>query len=268
VMSTLQSLLFGMVEGLTEFVPVSSTGHMLLLQRILGIPASAGLFSYLVLVQLGAIAALLAYFWRDLVPLVLAFFVRPFSTPMSRAAWFIMLATLPALLVGALLKDAVQSLFGNPLTEAAIRFLTAAAVLAIAETFGRRRRSLESMTWRDSIIVGLFQVLAVYPGASRSGAAIAGGLLRNFDRPAATRFAFLMSAPVMLAAGAYEALGVIRDGSAGSILPALPWGLLGAVVFGWLSIRWMVSYVSHHSLYTFAAYCGALGMLCLGLAWI
>ena len=111
---------------------------MLLLQRLLAIPASADMFSYLVIIQLGAIAALLVYFRRDFWSLVTSFFARPFSTPANRQAWFVVLATLPALLGGFLLQDLVQGFFGDPLMEAGIRLLTAAAVLAIAEWLGRQ----------------------------------------------------------------------------------------------------------------------------------
>jgi undecaprenyl-diphosphatase len=159
----------------------------------------------------------------------------------------------------------VEGLFGNPLLEAGIRFLTAAALLSVAERLGRRSRQLDSMTWLDAAIIGLFQVLAVFPGASRSGASIGGGMLRNLDRPSATRFAFLISAPVMLAAGVYEAFGAIRSGVMSELLPVLPFGLLVSGVVGWLSIRWLINYVSGHRLYAFAAYCCAAGLLCLVL---
>jgi len=264
-MSVLQSMLFGLIEGLTEFVPISSTAHMLLLQHLLAIPASADMFSYLVIVQLGAIAALLVYFRKDFWLLIISFFARPFSSAANSQAWFVVLATIPALMAGFLLKDVVKGLFGDPLTEAATRFLTTAAVLGVAEWLGRQQTALESMTWLDSVVIGLFQVLAVFPGASRSGAAIGGGMLRNFDRSAATRFAFLMSAPIMLAAGAYETLGVLQRGALGDLLPVLPWGLLVAGVSGWLSIRWLIGFVSHHRLYAFAAYCAVLGVTCLVL---
>ena len=262
-MTILHSILFGVIEGLTEFIPVSSTAHMLLAQYVLGLAPTESMFAYLVLIQLGAIAALLIYFWKDFWELIKAFLAPPFSSVTNRLAWFIVIATVPALLAGVLLRDAVEGLFGNPLLEAGIRLLTAAAVLSGAEKLGQRSRQLESMTWLDAAIIGLFQVLAVFPGASRSGASIGGGMLRNLDRPSATRFAFLISAPVMLAAGIYEALGAIRSGLIGELLPVLPLGLLVSAVVGWLSIRWLINYVSGHRLYAFAVYCGAAGLLCL-----
>ena len=262
-MTLIQSLLFGLIEGLTEFIPVSSTGHMLFLQRILGIPAGNAIFAYLVLIQLGPLVALLAYFWRDLRSLAGAFIAKPFATQENRLGWYIVIGTIPALVAGVLLKDVVQNLFQNPLSEAAIRFFSAAVLLLLAEWLGKRTRSLESMTWIDALLVGLFQVLAVFPGASRSGATISAGMLRQFNRPAATRFAFLLSAPVMLAAGLYESVAILRLGHLNALLVPLALGLVVASITGWLSIRWLLRYVSSHSLYAFAAYCGLFGALSL-----
>lgn len=264
-MTIIQSLLLGLIEGLTEFIPVSSTAHMLLAQKILNIAASDSVFAFLVLVQLGPLAALVAYFRKDLWALVTAFFARPFSSADNRLAWYILLASVPALLAGFLLKDVVQSLFESPLSEAAIRFFAAAILLLLAEVLGRRTRNLASMTLVDALVVGLFQVLAVFPGASRSGSAISGGMLRNLERGAATRFAFLLSAPLMLAAGAYESLALVRHGGLGTLALPLLAGLIVATIVGWFSIRWLLGFVSQHSLYGFVIYCAAVGLLCLVL---
>jgi undecaprenyl-diphosphatase len=267
-MTIIQSLLLGIIEGLTEFIPVSSTGHMLVAQRILGIPATDSAFAFLVLVQMGPLVALLVYFSKDLWKLFTSLFARPLSSVDNRLAWCILLASAPALLAGALLKDVVQRLFQSPLLEAAIRFFAAAVLLLLAERLGRQTRSLDSLTLPDALMIGLFQVLAVFPGASRSGSAISGGMLRNFARAAATRFAFLMSAPVMIAAGMYESFSVIRHGALHALLLPLAVGILVAAVGGWLSIRWLIGYVSSHSLYVFAAYSALIGALCLAFLWI
>ena len=254
-MTVFYGLLLGIVEGLTEFIPVSSTAHMLVLQRLFQIPSDAGVFAFLVLVQLGPLVALLAYFRNDYWRLIRAFFARPFSTWDNKLAWYIIVATIPAGVAGFLLKDLVQNLFQNPLLEAAIRFLTAAVLLFLAERFGKQSRKLDSITWLDGLVIGLFQVLAVFPGSSRSGSVIPGGMLRQFDRPSATRFAFLMAAPIMLAAGGYESLAVLHQHILGTILVPLAVGFIAAVVVGWLSIGWLIRYVSKHSLVVFAVYC-------------
>ncbi len=262
-MNILYALLLGFIEGITEFIPVSSTAHMLVVQRIFNIPSDNAMFAFLVLVQIGPLVALLVYFWKDYWILIKAFFAKPFSTQENRMAWYIIIATIPALLAGFFLKDLVQSFFQNPLLEAFIRFLSAAILLFLAERLGKRTRKLGTITWVDSLIIGLFQVLAVFPGSSRSGSTIPGGMLRNFDRSSATRFAFLMAAPIMLAAGGYESLSVIKLNILHTIIGPLTVGFLDAAIVGWFSIRWLINYVSKHSLYIFSGYCAILAALCL-----
>ncbi|MEP6896705.1 MAG: undecaprenyl-diphosphate phosphatase, partial [Chloroflexota bacterium] len=146
-MTLFQSLLLGIIEGLTEFIPVSSTAHMLIMQKLLNIPASDAMFAFLILVQIGPLLALILYFWADLLSLVKAFFAMPFSTEENKLVWYIIIATVPALLAGLLLKHVVEGLFKTPLLEASIRLVTAAILLTLAEFFGKRSRNLESMTW-------------------------------------------------------------------------------------------------------------------------
>ena len=142
-MTIIQSILLGLIEGLTEYIPVSSTAHLLIAQRLLALPSDNAMFAFLVLVQLGPLAALLVYFWKDYWRLMVAFFARPLSTPDNRQAWYIILATIPAGLAGVLLKDVVQNLFGQPLLEAAIRMFTAAVLLSLGEWLGKKNRNLD-----------------------------------------------------------------------------------------------------------------------------
>jgi undecaprenyl-diphosphatase len=263
VMNIYYALLLGIVEGLTEYIPVSSTAHMLIFQRIFNIPSDNAMLAFIVLVQIGPLVALIIYFWKDFWKMIKAFFAKPFSTPDNRLTWYTIMATVPALLAGLLLKNAIQGLFQNPLMEATIRLFSAASLLFLAEWLGKRTRNLDSITGLDSLIIGLFQVLAVFPGSSRSGSTIPGGMLRNFDRPSATRFAFLMAVPVMLAAGGYESLSVIKSHILHTVVVPLAVGFVAATIIGWLSIRWLMSYISTHSLYMFSAYCAMVGLLCL-----
>jgi undecaprenyl-diphosphatase len=263
IMTLPQAFLLGLLQGLTEFIPVSSTAHLLIAQQLLGIPVSDAMFSFLVIVQLGTLVSLFAFYWKDLLTILRATLAFRHPTPERNLGLYLLLATVPALLAGYLLKDAVEALFRQPLLEAAIRLLAAAILLSLAEWLTRKSRRLDSLTWLDALIIGLFQVLAVFPGASRSGTTISAGMFRGLDRPSAARFAFLMSVPVMLAAGAYELLDVLKMPDLGSFLLPLGAGFLTAAVFGWLAIKWLIGYLSKHSLYVFAAYCAALGLLVL-----
>ena len=269
-MTALHALLLGIIQGLTEFIPVSSTAHLLIGQALLGLPADDAMFSFLVLVQIGTIVSLLVYYWNDLISILIETLknlggLRNFKTLPDNAklGWYILIATVPALLAGYLLKDAVEALFKLPLLEAAIRLFAAAILLALVEWLTTKDRRLESMNWLDALVVGLFQIIAVFPGASRSGATISGGMFRGFDRPAAARFAFLMAVPVMLAAGAYQMLDVIHMTGLAEFLPALAVGFVTAAIVGWFAVRWLLRYLANHSLYVFAAYCAVVGVIVL-----
>jgi undecaprenyl-diphosphatase len=273
-MTIFSSFILGILQGLTEVIPVSSTAHLLIAEHLLRIPpADPALFSYNVLIELGTTIALIVYFWKDLWMIIKAVIRglvqrKPFEDFKARLGWLIVLATIPALLAGLLLKQAVEKLFTNPLLESAIRLLITAVVLGLVEWLGKRNRKLDSINWLDALFFGVAQVLSVFPGASRSGTTMAGGMTRGFDRPSAARFAFLMSAPVMLAAGGYESLDLLKMPNLGSFLPLLVVGFVVAAIIGWLSIKWLLSYLNNHSFYIFAIYCAVIGVACLVIALI
>ncbi|MBN2118907.1 MAG: undecaprenyl-diphosphatase UppP [Anaerolineales bacterium] len=260
-MTLLQSILLGIIQGLTEFIPVSSTAHLLIAQNLFGIPASDAMFSFLVIVQLGTLVSLFAFYWKDLLAIARALIDFRRSSPERDLGIYIIIATIPALLVGYLLKDVIETLFKTPLLQASIRLLSAAVLLTLAEWLTKKNRQLDSMTWFDALIVGVFQILSAFPGASRSGTTISGGMFRGFDRPSAARFAFLMSVPVMLVAGGYEMLDVLKMPDLGEFLPLLAVGFIAAAFVGWFAIRWLIDYLSKRSLYVFAIYCAVVGTI-------
>lgn len=271
-MNLFHAFFLGIVQGLTEFIPVSSTAHLLISQSIFNIPADDTMFSFLVIVQLGTLVSLFAFYWRDLLTIVSSTFQvtrSMLTTPRGTwslksetlLGWYILIATIPALLAGYLLKDAVEALFKQPMLEASIRLFAAAVLLTLAEWLTKKNRTLDSMTWLDSLFIGIMQIVSIFPGASRSGTTISGGMFRGFDRPSAARFAFLMSVPVMLAAGGYEMLDVLKMPNLGEFLPLLAVGFVTAAVVGWFAIKWLIGYLSRHSLYVFAAYCAVVGMI-------
>jgi len=262
-MTLVQALCFGIIQGLTEFIPVSSTAHLLMGQFMLGIPSTDSMFSFQVIIQMGTVLALLVFFRHEFLNILSSAWEglragRPFEGP-GLLGWLVVLATLPALVAGYLLKDLVQAMFGNPLAQAGVRLLMSGALLGTVELLGRHTRTLVSLSWRDALTVGAFQVLAVFPGASRSGATIAGALSRGFDRPSAARFALLMSVPILVAAGLHEATDVIAAPGTTAQVPALLTGFVAAAAVGWLAIRWLMGYLLRHSLFPFATYCAILG---------
>ena len=260
-MTLFQSFLLGIIQGLTEFIPISSTGHLLIAQRLLGIPASNEVFSFLVIVQLGTLVSLLAFYWKELFAIARAVLMFRTPTPERDLGIHILISTIPALIIGFLFSDLVERLFQHPFFQASIRLFTAAILMALAERFSSKKRHLDSMTWSDALFVGLMQILSVFPGASRSGTTISGGMYRGLDRPSAARFAFLMSVPVMLAAGGYQMLKVSQMPNTLQLLPVFALGFVTAAVVGWFSIKWLIDYLSRRSLYIFAIYCAVVGAI-------
>ena len=264
-MTLFQAFILGIIQGLTEFIPVSSTAHLLIGQQLLNIPSGDFVFSFLVIIQAGTILSLLVLFWKDLLSLVKSFFAKPFSTPDNILAWNIIIATIPAALIGYFLHAVIESFFSSPLLQASIRLFSAAILLSLAESLGKRDRSLDEMTWLDAVIIGFFQIIAFIPGASRSGSTISGGMFRGFDRPSAARFAFLMSVPIMLGAGGFQMLEIVNLAGLTEFLPALAIGTVTAAIVGWVAVRWLISYLSRHSLYIFSIYCAITGAIVLAV---
>lgn len=264
-MTFLHAFFLGIIQGLTEFIPVSSTAHLLIGQRLFGLPADDAMFSFLVIVQLGTLVSLFIFYWKDLLSIGRAVLQVTRPTAERNLGFYILIATVPALLAGYFLKDAVEVLFRQPMLQASIRLFAAAVLLTLAEWLTKKNRTLDSMTWLDALFVGIMQIISVFPGASRSGTTISGGMFRGFDRPSAARFAFLMSVPVLLAAGGYEMLDVLRMTNISEFLPLLAVGFVTAAVVGWFAIKWLIHYLSNRSLYVFAIYCAVVGVIVLFL---
>jgi undecaprenyl-diphosphatase len=259
-MTLLQSIILGIIQGLTEFLPISSSGHLVIVPYLLDwhIPAQEA-FIFDVLVQLGTLLAVIVYFRKDLYRIIVAVIIglihrQPFSDPLSRMGWYLVLATIPAVIAGLLFKNLVEAAFASPLASALFLFGTA-ALLVIAERVGKRNRQFDSTSWKDALIVGLFQVISLLPGISRSGSTISGGMIRNLDRPSAARFSFLMSVPVMLGAGALAVFDLIKLPNFSVQIPILVAGFITSAIVGYLSIRWLLSYLAKRPLYLFVIYC-------------
>jgi undecaprenyl-diphosphatase len=268
--NTFQAFLLGIVQGLTEFIPVSSTAHLLIAGKLLGLPSDDRTFAFNIIIQMGTVLAMLIFFWHDIYEISKAFLLgiyhkKPFENLNAYLGWLVIAATIPAGVVGLVLNQFVKDMSGDPLLWAGVRLLFTAILLAVVEYFDKKSRVLESATWADALSVGLFQVLAIFPGASRSGSTMAGAMFRGFDRPSAARFAFLMSAPILLVAGLYETIQAILLPNTTEFLPILLTGFVTSAIIGWLAIRWLLGYLRKHSLYVFALYCFMAGLLVLFL---
>jgi undecaprenyl-diphosphatase len=272
-MTIIQSILLGIVQGLTEFLPISSSGHLVIIPKLLGwqIPAQEA-FIFDVLVQVATLLAVIAYFWQELKTIIQAFLAglvrrAPFEDPFSRLGWYLILATIPAGVIGLMIKDLVEQAF-NSLAAAGFFLLITAGLLLLAERLGNRGRRIEQLNWVDAIWIGFFQALAIFPGVSRSGATITGAMLRGLERPSSARFSFLMSIPIMLAAGLSASLDLLNLPNVWSSLPVFIPGFVTAAVVGYIAIRWLIGYLTHHPLTVFSVYCALVGTLAIVVSFI
>jgi undecaprenyl-diphosphatase len=270
-MSIIQAIILGIVQGLTEFLPISSSGHLVLIPYFLGwtFPTDQ-IFPFNVLVQLGTLLAVIIYFHKDLWRIIKAVVTgivhrKPFKEVDARMGWLLILATLPAVVIGLLIKNLVESAFHSPLWVAGFLLLTA-LFLFIAEVVGRRTRKLKKVDWKDALWVGGWQVVSLFPGVSRSGATITGGMTRNLDRPSAARFSFLMSIPVMIGAGLVSTLDLIKVQHLSQFLLPLGIGFILAAIVGFFSIYWLMRLISRHSFFPFVIYCTLLGLFTFGFS--
>jgi undecaprenyl-diphosphatase len=269
-MSIVQAIVLGIVQGLTEFIPVSSTAHLILVEKALGWNFGTEIdFAFNVLIQLGTSVALVVYFWKDLWHIARAVIDAlrqraPLATSDARLGWLVVVATIPALIIGLLFKNFFEALHEQPVVVALVLIL-ASALLFLGERIGQRVRALVTATWLDAIVIGCAQALALVPGVSRSGATISAALAREFERTAAARLSFLMSVPALIGAGVLAARDLARTPSLGVVLLPLAVGSIVAGIVGFLSIHWLLRYLSRHPLYVFGGYRVLAGIIFLAL---
>jgi undecaprenyl-diphosphatase len=263
---TLQAIVLGIVQGLTEFLPVSSSAHLRIVPAFAGWDDPGAAFT--AVVQLGTIAAVLIFFRRDLLTIARGLLAGlrdagARRTVEFRLGVFIVLGTIPIAVLGVALKHRIEHEFRTlELTGAAL--IVAGLVLAWSERAGRRERALEDITPRDAAIIGLAQAAALVPGVSRSGATISAGLFLGLDRVAAARYSFLLSVPAIVLSGLYELKDVGGGGGYGAVPTAV--GTLLAFVVGYASIAWLLRFLTHHTVNLFVGYRLVLGAGVVALA--
>jgi undecaprenyl-diphosphatase len=266
-MDAFQAIVLGIVQGLTEFLPISSTGHLRIVPAIAGWDDPGTAFT--AVCQLGTMAAVLVYFRADLWRIARAT-LRSLTTDRWRSAdldarmgWYIVLGTIPISIIGVALKDVIDDEFRS-LYVIGTALIVFSFVMLRAEAAATKRRELDEITPRDGLMIGLMQAIALIPGVSRSGATISAGLFLGFDRVAAARYSFLLSVPAVVLSGLFE----LRDVGAGDGAGAVPTAIatLLAFLFGYLAIAWLLRFVSSHSIGVFCGYRVAVGAGLLVLA--
>lgn len=264
-MTYLDAVILGIIEGLTEFLPISSTGHLTIAEQLLGLPVDdPAVTAFTAVIQMGAIAAVLLYFFADIRRIAVAWFrglVKPEyrGTFDHRYGWFIIVGSLPIAVVGLLLKDVITGPLRS-LWVVGIALIAWSAVMVWAERRATQERGEHDLTLKDTLAIGLVQCVALIPGVSRSGATISAGLVRGLDRVTATRLSFYLSIPALTAAGLYEMkdLGGSHIGVGETLV-----GTATSFVVAYASIAWLLRFVAHHTIVWFVPYRVALGALVL-----
>ena len=272
-MNIIEAIVLGIVQGLTEFLPISSTGHLTLAGKLMNLISAdhpEQWTSFIAVIQLGTLLAVLVYFWKDLINITKDFVHDNLIKPVkyseqkinSKLGWLIIIGTIPVVIIGLTFKDAIEGALTKNLFVIATSLIVLALILALAEKIAKFRKGVEDITILDSIIIGIAQALSLIPGSSRSGTTITAGLFVGLNREAAARFSFLLSIPAVLASGAlqlYEALKFIDPTMAVNIIVST----IVSGVSGYLAIDFLLKYLKKNTTFIFIYYRIALGIFIL-----
>lgn len=251
-MNLIQAILLGIIQGVTEFLPISSSGHLVLFQKILGVAEPTLTFG--IVVHLGTLVAVFAVFWKDIISLL--------RRPFQRLTLLLIAGTIPTGIIGVVFKDFFEELFASGRTLG-VEFLITGLVLYFAENLNRGYKDVEETSYLDAAFVGLMQGAAILPAVSRSGLTISGALFRNMDRDFAARFSFLLSIPAILGAAVFDIKDVLEIGVENLDSSSLGAGFIFAAVFGYISIKYMIGMLKRGKMRVFSYYVFILGALVL-----
>jgi undecaprenyl-diphosphatase len=260
-MTIVQTFLLGIVQGLTEFLPISSSGHLVLVPWFMDWPELGLALS--ALLHWGTALAVIIAFREDLLQLALAGFrslsTRSLADPYAKIAWWVVIGNIPAILIGFFFQDLFHTLFSTPISVAGFLIVNG-FIFVVSERLGKQLRTSEDIQWFDALLIGMAQAAAITPGISRSGATIATGLLLGVKRDDAARFSFLLMVPATLGAGILSLVELAQVGFLASEWTLLLCGFLASAVSGYLAIRWLLTYLRHRPLTIFAIYCALIGI--------
>jgi undecaprenyl-diphosphatase len=274
-LSLIESIILGIIQGITEFLPISSTGHLTLAGKFMGLISEKNpehWTSFIAVIQLGTMISILVYFWKDLWNIFVEFLRDNLQKRVkyseqsanSKLGWMIILGTIPIIVIGLLFKDMIEGALTKNLYVISISLIVLAIILAIAEKTAKFKKEIKDVTLIDSILIGLAQAVALIPGSSRSGTTITGGLFLGLKRDVAARFSFLLSVPAILASGLLqlkESIGFINYDLAVNLIVAT----LVSGISGYLAIDFLLKFLKKHTTFVFIFYRIALGVLILSL---
>lgn len=254
MLSKIEAFILGLIQGLTEFLPISSTGHLYLGRNLFNLNEAGLLLD--TMLHIGTLLAVFVFYKHE--------FMKVLKNPFGKLTWLLVIGTIPAVVVGLAFKDYFDSISKTGITIG-WEFLLTGCLLWYAETIEQGRRKMEDISYGDALFIGSFQAAAIFPALSRSGLTIAAALIRKLDRETAAYFSFLLSTPAIVGAIVLQ-LGDLLDGQGEQIaLSSLLVGILASALFGYIAVKWMIQYLKKHSLKVFAVYVWILGGLILVL---
>ncbi|MCB8928537.1 MAG: undecaprenyl-diphosphate phosphatase [Ardenticatenaceae bacterium] len=269
-MSIIEAIIIGIIQGATEFLPISSSGHLVLLPELFRMTNPD--LTLIGLVHAGTLLAVLIYFRQDLWEIVTAVLRdlsqhQPLASKEAKLGWLIVVGSIPVALIALPFADFFEEVFSSPRAAAAFLLLTA-VLLVLGERALSGRKTIAEMTWTDTLIIGLFQTIALFPGVSRSGSTIVGGLSRGLDRPTAARFSFLLGIPAILGAGLQAILAIFTATSTEFSTAVYIVAFLAAALSGYACIHWLLTWVKNHTLYGFAIYVALFSIVFLLISFL
>lgn len=264
-MTIIEAILLGIIQGATEFLPISSSGHLILVPSLFNL--SEPDLNAIAIAHQGTLLAILFYFRHDLLDIAKAVLhglrvKEPLDSVNARLGWYILVGTIPAVFAGLMFADVIDQVLAEP-AIAALMLIITGLILIVGEKLLTGERPVSKMSWRDAITIGLAQMLALIPGISRSGVTITAGLSRGLNRPDAARYSFLLGVPAIAGAGLLAAADLARSPTIIDQIPELLVTFLVAALVGYLCILFLLNWVRRRSLYIFAAYCISFGVFYL-----
>jgi len=260
----IEAIVLGIIQGSTEFLPISSTGHLTVAGKLMNLISDQNpqqWTSFIAVIQLGTLLAVFVYFWRDIISIIRDFLKDNWfnhvkfsqQTLHSKMGWYLVIATLPVVVIGLVFKDIIEGIFTKNLYVIAASLIVLAIILAIAEKFAKLNRKNDDLNWRDALIIGVAQAFALIPGSSRSGTTITAGLFLGFNRETAARFSFLMSIPAVAASGLLQFYQATKYIDKTEVVDLIIATIVSGVV-GYLSIEFLLKYLKTKSMFVFIVY--------------
>lgn len=265
-----QAIVLGIIEGITEFLPISSTGHLTIAEKLMGMPLdNEGLIAFTAIIQIGAIAAAIIYFWQDIQRVLIAWWRGLWWKRARRQfdykyGWAIIIGSVPIAVVGLVFKDEIETVLRS-LWFVAGALIVWSGVMWLADKYATAKRVEKDTTWKDTLVIGLGQCLSLVPGVSRSGATISVGLLRGFDRVTVTKLSFFLGIPALVAAGLLEVVTKYKHISGGVGWTSTIIATVVSFGVGYVAVAWLLKFIQNNDFRSFIVYRFALGLILVAL---